>query len=73
MSQEHAKHPPAARRQGSWLRTLKAVAWSMIGLRKGSEYQQDLENINPLHVIAIGVLAIFLLVLGLIVLVNLIV
>ena len=73
MSQEHAKHPPAVRRQGSWLRTLKAVAWSMIGLRKGSEYQQDLENINPLHVIAIGVLAIFLLVLGLIVLVNLIV
>lgn len=71
MTQEPAKdHPPAARRKGSWLRTIKAVAWSMIGLRKGSEYQQDLENINPLHVIAIGVLAIFLLVLGLIVLVN---
>lgn len=70
MSDERAKSPPVAHHKGSWLRTVKAVAWSMIGLRKGSEYQKDLENINPLHVIAIGVLAIFMLVLGLMVLVN---
>ena len=46
------------------------VAWSLIGLRKGSEYQQDVEKINPLHIIAVGLAAVFLLVVGLIGLVN---
>lgn len=34
-------------RKGSLLRTVRAVAWSLIGLRKGSEYQQDVEKLNP--------------------------
>ncbi|MHB1411262.1 MAG: DUF2970 domain-containing protein, partial [Acidovorax defluvii] len=50
--------------------TVRAVAWSLIGLRKGSEYQQDLEKINPLHIIVVGLVAIFLLVLSLIAVVN---
>ncbi|MFZ3125093.1 MAG: DUF2970 domain-containing protein [Acidovorax sp.] len=57
-------------RKGSLLRTVRAVAWSLIGLRKGSEYQQDLEKINPLHIIVVGLLAIFLLVMALIAVVN---
>jgi hypothetical protein len=60
---------PAARK-GSFLRTVRAVAWSLIGLRKGSEYQQDIEKLNPLHIIGVGLVAVFLLVLGLIGLVN---
>lgn len=62
--------PPPHQRKGSVLRTVRAVAWSLIGLRKGSEYQQDIEKLNPLHIIVIGLAAIFLLVIGLIVLVN---
>lgn len=61
---------PAPVRRGAWLRTLRAVAWSMIGVRKGSQYQQDLEKINPLHLIAIGLVAIFTLVLLLMALVH---
>ena len=61
---------PSAVRKGSLLRTVRAVAWSLIGLRKGSEYQKDVEKLNPLHIIVIGLLALFLLVIGLIVLVN---
>ncbi len=57
-------------RKGSLPRTVRAVAWSLIGLRKGSEYQQDVEKINPLHIIAVGLVAVFLLVVGLIGLVN---
>ncbi|MBV7544439.1 DUF2970 domain-containing protein [Acidovorax sp. sic0104] len=57
-------------RRGSLLRTVRAVAWSLIGLRKGSEYQQDVEKLNPLHIIAVGLAAVFLLVIGLIGLVN---
>lgn len=59
----HAGNPaPGTRPQGSVARTIKAVAWSLIGLRKGSEYREDLQRINPLHVIAVGLVAIFLLV-----------
>ena len=57
-------------RKGSLARTVKAVAWSLIGLRKGSEYQKDIERLNPLHIVAVGLAAVFLLVLGLIALVN---
>ncbi|KAB7571702.1 DUF2970 domain-containing protein [Verminephrobacter eiseniae] len=57
-------------RKGSLLRTMRAVAWSLIGLRKGSDYQQDVEQLNPLHIIAVGLVAIFLLVAALILLVR---
>ena len=57
-------------RKGSLLRTVRAVAWSLIGLRKGSEYQQDVEKLNPLHIIVVGLVAVFLLVMGLMALVN---
>ena len=60
-------------RRGSLLRTVRAVAWSLIGLRKGSEYREDMDKINPLHIIAVGLFALFALVVGLIVAVNLIV
>ena len=59
-----------SQRKGSLLRTVRAVAWSLIGLRKGSEYQQDIEKLNPIHIIVVGLGALFLLVVGLIVLVN---
>ena len=57
-------------RKGSLLRTVRAVAWSLIGLRKDSEYQQDLEKINPVHIIVVGLLAIVALVFSLIAVVN---
>lgn len=49
---------------------MRAVAWSLIGLRKGSEYQQDVEKLNPIHIIVVGLMAVFLLVMGRIGLVN---
>jgi hypothetical protein len=51
-------------------RTIKAVAWSLLGIRKNSEYQQDLGRLNPLHVIAFALLAVALFVAVLIALVN---
>lgn len=66
-----AVNPEAAhRRKGSVLRTVKAVAWSLVGLRKGSEYREDLERVNPLHLIGVGLAAIFALVVFLIALVH---
>lgn len=54
----------------SMLRTARAVAWSMLGVRKGSGLQDDMQRLNPLHVIAVALVAVALLVAGLIALVH---
>ena len=38
----------------SILRAIKMVAWSFLGIRKNSEYQDDLRGVSPLHVILVG-------------------
>jgi hypothetical protein len=54
----------------SLLHTAKAVAWSFIGIRKNSEYQQDLGKLNPFHIIAVALVAVALFVGALILLVQ---
>lgn len=61
---------PAPPPQGSILQTVKAVAWAFLGVRKNSAYQQDLGRLNPLHVIAVALVAVLLFVVGMIALVN---
>lgn len=60
----------AARRKGSFLQTLRAVAWSFFGVRKSSEYEKDIHQLNPVHVVIAALLAGVLFVFGLILLVN---
>jgi len=57
-------------RRGSLVRTFKAVAWSFFGVRKASEYEKDVAQLNPVHVVVAGVVAALLFVLGLVLLVN---
>lgn len=57
-------------RKGSFWGTLRAVGWSFFGVRQGAGYEQDVSQLNPLHVIVAGVLAAALFVLGLVLLVN---
>ncbi|MEK7345481.1 MAG: DUF2970 domain-containing protein [Pseudomonadota bacterium] len=57
-------------RKTTWLRTIQAVLWSFVGLRKNSDYQQDIEKLNPFHIIAVALVVALLFVLGLIALVN---
>jgi amino acid transporter len=54
----------------SFLRTIRAVAWSFVGIRKSSGLQEDMVQIKPFHVIAVGLIGVLLLVASLIVLVN---
>lgn len=70
MSEADKNATGATKRKGSFLRTIRAVAWAFFGLRKGSEYREDLGQINPLHLIVVGLLAFLLLVLGLMALVH---
>jgi hypothetical protein len=60
----------AVRRKGSFAQTFKAVAWSFFGVRKGSEYEKDVNQLNPVHVIVAGLVAAALFVLGLVLLVK---
>ena len=54
-------------------RSIVAVSWSFIGIRKNSEFKEDLTHITPLHILGVGFVAGLLCVIGLIVLVNLVV
>lgn len=36
--------------------TLRAVAWSFIGLRRKSDFDQDVGNMNPVYVVIAGLL-----------------
>ena len=60
----------AAQRPLSFLQTVKAVAWSFIGLRKGAGYQQDIQKLNPVHVIVAGIIGAVLFVLTLVLIVR---
>jgi Protein of unknown function (DUF2970) len=55
----------AASRPASFLQTMQAVAWSFLGIRKRAGFEQDVEKLNPVHVVIGGVLgaAIFIAVL----------
>lgn len=60
----------ATARKGSFLGTMRAVAWSFLGIRKGKGYEEDVSQLNPVHVIIAGVIGAVLFVLTLVVLVK---
>lgn len=57
----------------AFLSTLKAVLWSFLGIRKNSEYQKDLEKLNPVHIVITAIVLVMLMIAGLIGLVNFVV
>lgn len=57
-------------RQGSLWRTVKAVLWSFVGLRSRAEFNKDVAQLNPIHIIVVGLVLALLFVLGLLALVN---
>lgn len=67
MNQSSESAPPT---KPSFLRSLRLVAWGFLGVRKNSEYQRDLAQVNPFHVILAGIIGVLLLVLLLVGLVN---
>ena len=60
MNQSSESAPPT---KPSFLRSLRLVAWGFLGVRKNSEYQRDLAQVNPFHVILAGIIGVLLLVL----------
>ncbi len=61
---------PPHKRKGSILRTAKAVLWSFVGLRARGDYEKDVEQLNPVHIVVIGLIVCGGFVGGLILLAN---
>jgi hypothetical protein len=53
---EHDEQEEAPRRY-TFMQTMRAVAWGMLGIRKGKGYQEDFSRLNPLHLIVAGLIA----------------
>ena len=47
----------AVNRRASVLQTFRAVAWSFFGVRRSADHTQDVQKLNPVHVIIAGVVS----------------
>ncbi len=56
--------------KGSFIQTVKAVAWGFLGVRKASGQAQDIARIKPAHLIVAGLLGAALFVTVLVLLVR---
>ena len=61
--------PPPRPKKSLW-RTAKAVAWSFVGLRARRDFEEDVQQLSLLHIIIVGLVAIFVFVAVLVLLVN---
>ena len=46
------------KRQGSILRTVKAVLWSFVGLRARGDYEKDVAQLNPVHIVIVALVGV---------------
>ncbi len=55
--------PPSSepqKRKSSFLRTAKVILWSFVGLRSRTDYEKDIEQLNPVHVVIAGLVGVML-------------
>mgnify|MGYP003128964526 CR=1 FL=1 len=55
-----------SKRKLNFFQTLKAVFWGFLGDRKGKGYNEDIERLNPVHLIIVAVIATVIFVVGLV-------
>ena len=57
-------------RKARFGQTFRAVAWSFFGIRKSADHEQDVKNLNPIHVVIAAVLGVAIFVVLLLLLVH---
>ena len=70
MTQDIRSNPAVHQRKGSLLRTMQAVVWSFVGLRSKKEFENDTQQLNPIHVVIAGFVAVAVFIGALVLLVN---
>jgi len=53
------RQPPVHRRPVALWPTVRAVLWSFLGLRRRSDFEHDVQQLNPIAVLATGVVLTF--------------
>lgn len=56
--------------KAGFLYTLRAIAWSFIGLRRTKDFNHDVTGLNPVHVIIAGLIGLIVFVATLLILVR---
>ena len=59
-----------AQSNGTLVQTLRAVAWSFLGIRRSADYAADVQRLNPVHLVIAGVFCAALFVAALVLLVK---
>ncbi len=54
----------------SLMRTIKAVAWSFVGIRGRGAFEEDIKRLSLLHLVAVGLVGVCLFVAALVLLAN---
>jgi hypothetical protein len=57
-------------RKGSWLATVSAVLWAFLGVRRKSDFEDDIGKLTPLQIAVVGAVGGVLFVLALMLLVQ---
>jgi len=58
------------RRSGSLWQTAQAVAWSFFGVRRSADHANDVNKLNPVHVVIAGIVGALIFILVLVLLVR---
>ena len=61
---------PLHKRKGSLLGTVKAVLWGFLGVRRNTDYQDDIAKLNPVHLVVVGLIMAVVFVFSLILIVR---
>jgi hypothetical protein len=61
---------PVLKERGSFWVAIRTVAWSFLGVRRRSGFEDDLQRVSPFHVVLVGLAAALVFVVGLMALVN---
>jgi len=56
--------------EASFLKAMKAVFWSFLGIRKKDDYEEDAAKLNPVHVIIAGLIGALLFIATLVMIVK---
>jgi hypothetical protein len=62
--------PNVTSRKGSLPNTMRAVFWSFFGVRRSADYERDVSQLNPVHVVIGGIVGAALFVAALVLLVK---
>ncbi len=57
-------------RKAAFGQTFRAVAWSFLGIRRSADHEQDVKQLNPIHVVIAAVLGAAVFVVFLVLLVH---